>query len=289
MKSVMDSESSAAEWLPPPYVDERLVEPETREEMVRGRRIQALPANPEHGDRHTEVTRVIGTSMASGYTVSTDLLTRAGPRSDFATDTCVRRSGIDPRTGSRYLEELAFEVVNEQSMRHMIERAEELTSCGVRRLIAIFVKKGEIREWSPKANRWLLLDPDDALEDPTLVRPVPLRALLDEALANNALVDALDAKNIPRLQDLKRESHRDGRAEGLRDGRVEGRREGRAEGLRDGLAEGLAESILRVLHGRGLPLADKLRARLEQCDDEVQLRRWLDAALTATSAEEVFE
>jgi len=105
------------------------------------------------------------------HPVSTELLTRAGPRSDFATDTCVCRSGIDPRTGSRYLEELAFE----------------------------------------------------------------------------------------------RESHRDGRAEGK------------------------AEFIMRLLHSRGLPLQDELRARLEQCDDEAQLRRWFDAARAASSAEEVFE
>ncbi|MEM9459698.1 MAG: hypothetical protein AAGF11_36310 [Myxococcota bacterium] len=101
-----------------PYVDERLVEPETREEIVRGRRVYAAPAKAEHGDRHTQLDRVIGTYVTPGYTVSTDLLTRAGPRSDFATDTCVRRSGIDPQTGSRYLEELAFEVVNEQSNKH---------------------------------------------------------------------------------------------------------------------------------------------------------------------------
>jgi len=47
--------------------------------------------------------------LPSPDTGSTDLLTRAGPGSDFATGTCIRRSGIDPRTGSRYLEEVAFE------------------------------------------------------------------------------------------------------------------------------------------------------------------------------------
>src|SRR6185503_4378761 len=36
----------------PPPPDERLVEPETRWEMVRGRRVMAQPAGPPHGDRH---------------------------------------------------------------------------------------------------------------------------------------------------------------------------------------------------------------------------------------------
>ena len=72
---------------------------------------------------------------------STDLLTRLSEGSHFATDTCVRRAGIDPRTGVRHLEELAFEVVHEQSTKDITERAEELSARGVRRVVAIFVKK----------------------------------------------------------------------------------------------------------------------------------------------------
>jgi len=217
-----DSRSSVAlhlpgdnEHTPRPYVDERLVEPETREEIVRGQRLHVLPANPEHGDEHTEVTYVVRTHVAPNYTVSTDLLTRASPHSDFATDTCVRRSGIDPRTQSRYLEELAFEVVNEQSMAHMLERAQDLTSCGVRRLIAIFVKKGEISEWSAKDDRWIPLDLDGFLQDPTLVHPFPLRALLDAATADDALVDALAAKKNPRLAQREHEREEQGLERGL--------------------------------------------------------------------------
>ena len=149
-----------AHELPPPYVDERLVEPETRQEMVRGRLIQAAPANPEHGDEHAELDYLARGYLAPGHTASTDLLTRAGPGSDFATDTCIRRSGTDPRTGSRYLEEVAFEVVNTQSLSQMIERAEDLTRQGVRRVFAIFVKKREVGEWSPSRASFVPLDLD---------------------------------------------------------------------------------------------------------------------------------
>lgn len=218
--------SSAAMQLPaehatraPSYIDEHLVEPETRQEIVRGHRIHAAPALAEHGDEHTEVTTVVRLHAAPGYTVSTDLLTRAGPRSDFATDTCVRRSGINPQTGSRYLEELAFEVVNEQSMRYMVERAQDLTACGVRRLLAIFVKKGEICEWSAKDDRWVSLDLDSSLADPTLVRPFPLRALLNAAAADDAVVDALVAKNNPRLAQREREREERGLEQGFEQGR----------------------------------------------------------------------
>jgi hypothetical protein len=176
-----------------------LVKPETREEMVRGHLVHAIPANPEHADERTELTYVIRGSVALGHVASTDLLTRAGPGSDFATDTCIRRAGIDPHTGSRYLEELAFEVVNEQSMRSMVERAEELTACGVRRIFAILVKMHEVHEWSHASRSFVPLDLDGTIEDPTLVRPVLVRALLDAAIADDALVDALEAKGNPRL------------------------------------------------------------------------------------------
>ncbi|MEM9459075.1 MAG: hypothetical protein AAGF11_33160 [Myxococcota bacterium] len=237
---------SAAMQLPgkqdTPYIDERLVEPETRQEIVRGRQIHAAPANAEHGDEHTEVTTVVRLHAAPGYTVSTDLLTRAGPRSDFATDTCVRRSGIDPDTGSRYLEELAFEVVNEQSDKYMLERAQELTACGVRRLIAVFVKRGEICEWSTKDDRWIALDLDGSLRDPTLVRPFPLRALFDAAVADDSLVDALAAKNNRRLAQRERQR--------------------KQQGLEQGLVKAV-ETLCRVLE---IPLGPHERAQMSDLD-----------------------
>ena len=202
--------------LPPPYVDTRLVRPETREEMIDGRRIEAVPANPEHGDEHTLLDRVLGTHAAHDRTPSTDLLTHADEGSDFATDLSIRRSGIDPRTGSRYLEELAFEVVNEQSMPSMIARAHKLSACGVRRIFAVFVKKGEVCEWFPNQACFVPLDLDGTIEDRTLVCPVPVRALFDTAVADDSLVDALEAKGNPRLAQRVATGHSTGFADGLR-------------------------------------------------------------------------
>jgi hypothetical protein len=201
------------ESLPPPYVDDRLVEPETRDEMLDGRLMQAVPANPEHGDGHTLLDRVLGTHAAHDRTPSTDLLTHADEGSDFATDLSIRRSGIDPRTGSRYLEELAFEVVNEQSMSAMIARAQKLSACGVRRIFAIFVKTHEVCEWSATQRCFVPLPLDGTIEDPALVCPVPVRALFDSAAADDSLVDALEAKQTPRLVDKLAKSHDEGRAE----------------------------------------------------------------------------
>jgi hypothetical protein len=244
------SGSSGALRLPPagepPPIDERLVQPETREQIVRGRRVVALPANPAHGDRHFELDYIIGAHVKEGYVGSTDLLTRCSESSDFATDTCVRRAGIDPRTDTRYLEELAFEVVNEQSLRDITEQAEDLIARGVRRVVAIFVKKGEVCEWSAKKGGWSKLDPEGELCDRTLARPLRVKDLLNAAEADNAVARALLAKNNPVLADVTTES--------------------RAQGKKEGLAEGKKEAIEVACELLGIELTDERRARLIDLD-----------------------
>ena len=211
-----DSGSSSAVRLPGeakstawPRVDEHLVLPETRDEVVRGRKVLALPANPPHGKRHFKLDYVISAHVADDYEGATDLLTRFGPKSNFATDTCIFRKGTDPSTDARWLEELAFEVVAEQSLHNITERAKELSVRGVRRLIAIFVKKDEVCEWSHQDKRWIVLDPDSTLTDRTLRRPLKIRALLDAAEADNAVVDALKDKGNPRIAELEAASRRE--------------------------------------------------------------------------------
>ncbi len=259
------SSSAATEWrLPsagaPPRIDERLVAPETREQLVRGRRVVAMPANPAHGDRHFKLDYVIGAHVKEGYVGSTDLLTRSAMQSDFATDTCVRKDGIDPRTDTRYLEELAFEVVNEQSRRDITEQAEDLTARGVRRVVAIFVKKGEVAEWL--AGTWKKLDPEGTFSDPTLTRPLRVKELLDAAEADNAVARALLAKNNPVLAEATIQSRNEGRREGRNEGRREGHNEGRNEGRREGLAEGIAVACELL----GIELTAPLRARMSEFD-----------------------
>src|SRR5262249_46513123 len=134
-----------------PPVDEHVVQPETREEMVRGERIYAQPALEPHGDQHFGLDYVLRGHVRDGYVGSTDLLTHVLPGSDFASDTCIRRAGKDQATGSRFLEEVAFEIVNEQPLKKVNERAEDWSRRGVRRVLGVFVKKGTVEEWMPKA------------------------------------------------------------------------------------------------------------------------------------------
>jgi hypothetical protein len=193
-----------------PNVDDHLVPGETRDEMLRGELIQSMPALPPHADRHCELDYLIRAHIKPKYISSSDMLTRVSEGSDFATDTSVRLAGINPDTNTRHLEELAFEVVSTQTMREMIMRAEDLTARGVRRLLAIFVRRNQVCEWSPSKHEFVPFSSDDYLDDPTLARPIQISALLDSALADNAVVDALDAKGVPRMQEIRQHEREQG-------------------------------------------------------------------------------
>jgi hypothetical protein len=70
--------------------------------------------------------------------------------------------------------------------------------------------------------------------------------------------------------------------EGLRRANAEGEAKGKAEGKAMGEAEGLALGLLAVLKARGFPITGEQQQRITSADAQ-QLRRWLDAAVTAPS------
>jgi hypothetical protein len=241
---------------PFPPVDAHLVTPEvSRDEVIRGRRVVAMPALPPHADRQVELGYVIRGLVKPGYVSSSELLTRVAEGSDFATDVCVRKAGDDPRTGQRYLEELAFEVVNEQSARDIREKAEDLTARGVRRVVAVFVKTGKVSEWDARKGAWRELPEDATLDDPCLSRPVRVKALLDAAEADAAVARALVHKGEPVIEEVR--------------------------------AEGKAAALLVVLAARNLVVDEATRGRILGCKDGALLDRWIAKAAVAGSVEEV--
>jgi hypothetical protein len=172
-------------------VDDHLVEPEvTRDEIIAGRRVVAFPAEAPHGDKQVDLDALLRFHVAPGYIASADLITRFAVDSDFASDTCVRREGIDQATGQRYLEEIAFEVVSTQTERKVVEKAEVK---GRRRVC----------EWSTESRSWRLLDEGSHIEDPCLATPLPVKALLDAALIPRAVVRALEIQGEPAIQEIK--------------------------------------------------------------------------------------
>jgi hypothetical protein len=55
----------------------------------------------------------------------------------------------------------------------------------------------------------------------------------------------------------------------------------------EGVAEGRAKTVIQILTSRGIQLTDQQRDQIHSTTDEDQLTRWVDAALTATTADEV--
>jgi hypothetical protein len=191
-----------------------------------------------------------------GYRASASLLTRFDEDSDFGSDACVRRVGIDPATGTRYLEDLVFEVVSEENARDVSEKVPIMQRRGVRRIFAIFVD-GQPRacEWSAESQGWRPLDRHSQIEDPCLVAPLAVAALLDDAAKDIAVVEGLAAQCNPAIE----------------------RRE----------AAVAAEVILKVLKARGVAVSESQRQESLRCLDRNRLDRWLARAVVASSVDEV--
>ena len=67
-----------------------------------------------------------------------------------------------------------------------------------------------------------------------------------------------------------------------------GEAEGEAKGEARGEAKGEAKAILRVLSARGLCVPDEVRDRVIGCTDIARLERWLDRAVVAETAGDIF-
>jgi hypothetical protein len=243
---------------PAPAVDDHLVVPEvTRDEIIAGRKVVAFPAEAPHGDKQVDLDSLLRFHVAPGYVVSADLITRFAMDSDFASDTCVRKEGVDPATDRRYLEEIAFEVVSTQSERNAAEKAQVMHRRGVRRIFGVWVKgRRKVCEWSAESEGWCPLEEGSQIEDRCLGAPLPVKALLDAALVPGAVVQALEAQGDPAIQELKEAA------------------EAR------GVARGTAESILAVLAARGIPVSPERRREILGCSDTDRLQRWLREATT---------
>jgi hypothetical protein len=206
--------------------------------------------------------------VAPGYLAALDLLTRHGEKSDFASDACVFREGTDPATGVRHLEEIAFEVVSEQSEQDATDKAVVMHRRGVRRIFALFVEGPRLGEWSPASQSWTPLEAGSWIEDRCLAVPLPVAALLDETLADDAVAEALIATGNPALLSLEAAAE--------------------ARGAREqGRAEGMAESVLKLLEARGLAVSPAQREEILRCNDFDRLDRWLLQAAQASPTDEL--
>jgi Uma2 family endonuclease len=266
-----------------PDLDDRLVTPETRFEILDGELVYVPPADSPHGTRHVQLAAVIEAHTGPAFEVAADMLTRTSRRDDFAPDVSVYPAAPSPQTGRRQLEQLAFEIVSTQSLRHAGRKAAKLAARGVRRVFAIDVERSRALEWSTAASAWRELDPAGHIADPALEVPLPIDAVIHAAKADDAVARALVARRNPVIEAVRAQDRREGKAEGRTEGKAEGRTEGKAEGR----TEGKAEALLAVLAARGIALDRAMRDRILGERDPLRLDRWIARAATAATIADV--
>ncbi|WP_434046727.1 MULTISPECIES: Uma2 family endonuclease [Sorangium] len=265
-----------------PHVDDRLAPPETRVEYLDGAELFAAPAEPPQATQHFDLTYVLGAHVAKGYRGAVDMLTRTDEASDHAPDASIFAQKPD-RGGRRRLEEMAFEVCEKQALAVPTDKARRLIGRGVRRVFCILVKQRRVLEWSRATDGWQPLPKDAVIEDPCLVRPLPIQSLFDAASADDAVARALLDKRVPALVEAlaarvaRRVAHGEGR------GTVAGEAIDEARGeIR--MAQ---QAITTVLRSRGIAIPAGVARAIAGCDDARKLRRWLKRAATAATASEV--
>ena len=268
-----------------PRLDEHLLPEDSPYEIIDGRRVLCM-ANPEHAGPQLDIGSVLRFHLAPGYRAMVELTTRADtlpPPPDLdpnaavfpetvqelRSDVSILKEGTDPRTGDRYVEDLSFEVVNEQSLSDLRKKARRLSERGVRRVFGLVVKRRRLLEWSRDKEDFELVREDAFLEDRCLRLPVRVKALLDVAEVDNAVAQALIARDNQVINELRREERREGHQEGHR--------------------EGQQQALLTLLAARGFALPDQVRARILACSDQADLTRWIFRAATATALHDIFD
>ena len=247
-----------------PDIDDRLVEPETRHEMLDGELAYVSPADRPHGRRHAKLIALLETHAFPELAVGCDQLTRTSKVDDVAPDVSVYPEAPDPTTGGRQLEQLAFEVVSTESLAHAGRKAATLTARGVRRVFAVDIERSRVLEWSAELATWRGLDAASHIEDPALEMPLSIEAMLHAARADDEIARALVARHNPVIEAV------------------------RAEDRAAGKAEGKAEAVLTVLAARKVAVGDTERVRILGERDPAQLDRWLAAAATCAEVAELF-
>lgn len=244
-----------------------MVEPEGREEIIEGERIYAAPADAPYATQHFDLGYVLGAHVSPGYLGAVDMLTRTAEDSDYAPDASIYSKELDPVTGGRRLEELAFEVTDEQRMAVPTKKARGIMARGVTSVFCILVQERRVLEWSKETDDWSTLPADGVITDRCLLRPLPVAAILDAVQADEAVARALLERGTAVLD------------EALAQREARGKTEGRAEGR--------AEDILAVLAARGIPVSEELRSRVLSTTDLDILDRWIRKAALVASADDL--
>jgi hypothetical protein len=250
-----------------PAVDQRLIMPNTRYEVVGGEVVHVSPANPPHASRHSKLQALLEAYATDGYDAACDMLTRTSEKNDFAPDGSIYPADPDPETGGRQLEELAFEIVSTETLAHAGRKAAELVGRGVRRVFAIDVERQRGLEWSSATAAWEILATDGVIEDPALVLPLAVHDLVAAGNADDAVARALLAKDNPVLLEAMAAREADAAAEAA--------------------AAATAKAVLTFLASRGIAVDDEQRRAILAVREPRALETMVQKAAVCGSAAEL--
>ena len=254
-------ESLPSKW---PQVDDYRTDIDFEsQEMIDGVVYDVMGSDYPHARRNGHLDYLLQGIAAPGYGTASDLKTRVDEEDDFASDSALVKEGTDPTTGRRYLEEFAFEVVHKQKESVVTKKAPRMIRRGVRRIFAVFVHTGQVKEWSPGERTWVTLHPSSVIEDDALIEPLEVAAVLDAAKADDAVVRGLEKKNNPEIRRIRSEAETQGRIRTLR------------------------EVVLDLLEDRGLDVPEAVRDAVTSCDDPEVLKRWTRRAAAIARAEDL--
>jgi hypothetical protein len=95
--------------------------------------------NALHGQPHGQVYFVLHTYVAAGYELDVAALAREPAGHALGSDIRVRKNGLDPRTGDRHVEEIAFAIESQRpdAGEVIAQHVEALLARGVRRIFTI--------------------------------------------------------------------------------------------------------------------------------------------------------
>ena len=274
---------------PLPAVDDRLVKPETRAEIIDGKVYFVAPAGEPHATSHLDLGAVLRAHLARGYSGAIDMLTRTSTDDDFAPDGSVFPTERDPVTGGRKLEEIAFEIASKQSLTVPTRKARKLVKRGVRRVFCIVLKKRRVLEWSRETDAFQPLANDYRIDDRCFVCALPVRALLDGAQSDRAIMEALRAREDATLMTMLDEAHDAGFDKGLNAGFDKGLNAGFDKGHDAGFEKGRLverrQTLYLVLREKRHIVDDATRQEIDQCTDLATLERWLMTAIRSAPRE----
>ncbi len=245
-----------------------------RYELSQGHPIYCAPSGRDHAGRNLSGGGALETDpevewagVDAGFTPATGTLR--------APDVAVAAAG-DERGFIPGVPPLAVEYAGPgQDERELEEKISELLAYGTQYVWIVRLvgpRRVEVRQPNQPTR---LLGPGELLTAPGILRnPVPVEALYDRDASHRVML-----RNL--LQRAGYESIESIRAEGLKAG-IE-------QGIEQGTEQALIESILDLLHDRGLPPDDSQRVRISACRDRAQLKRWLLAAARVNDLADLFD